>query len=223
MPPRGIDVYYDRAHSSASTLTPAEIDTTAIQQATLLHLSGITTAISASCAEAVAHAIATAKQAGTRVSFDINYRAKLWDAPTARRVLEPLLPQIDLLLTPLADADLLFGVTGTGPAVAREMKARYGSGAVVVTMGGEGAVACDDQDDWAVAPHTLGQVVDRVGAGDAFNAGVVMGFLQGDLKTGLEYGVAMAALKHTIPGDLLLSTRQEIDAARARASTNIRR
>ena len=223
VPPRGIDVYYDRAHSSASTLTSAEIDLDLIRNARLLHLSGITTAISTECAEAVAYAITVAKLAGTSVSFDINYRAKLWDAPTAKRILEPLLPQIDLLLTPLADADLLFDVTGPGASVAREMKARYGCGAVVVTMGGDGAVACDDRDDWAVAPHTLGQVVDRVGAGDAFNAGIIMGFLQGDLKTGLEYAVAMAALKHTIPGDLLLSTRQEIDAARARASTNIRR
>jgi 2-dehydro-3-deoxygluconokinase len=65
--------------------------------------------------------------------------------------------------------------------------------------------------------------VDRVGAGDAFCAGVLMGFLQGALALGLEYGVAMAALKHTMPGDLLLSTRAEIEAARARSASNIQR
>lgn len=223
LPPRGIDVYYDRAHSSASTLLLEEVDEDAIGRARLLHLSGITPALSPSCAEAVAHAIAVAGRKNTRVSFDINYRAKLWDAASARRTLEPLLPRIDLLLTPLADAALLFDITGSGPSVARELKARYGVGTVVVTCGGDGAVACDDQGDQAAAPYALGQVVDRVGAGDAFNAGAILGYLRNDLRAGLEYGVAMAALKHTMPGDLLLSTRHEIEAARSGASTHIRR
>ena len=223
LPPRGIDVYYDRAHSSASRLLREEVDAARIVRARLLHLSGITPALGTGCAQAVHHALTLAKQAQTRVSFDINYRAKLWDAQTARRVLEPLLPHIDLLLTPLADADLILGITGKGTDVARELKARYGIAAVVVTMGGEGAVACDDQGDQAAAPYPLGPVVDRLGAGDAFNAGVIMGYLQDDLKLGLEYGVAMAALKHTMPGDLLLSTRAEIEDARSGASTSIRR
>lgn len=223
LPPRGIDVYYDRASSSASTLAPDDVDSDRISRARLLHLSGITPALSPSCAEAVAHAMRLAKQASTHISFDINYRAKLWSAEQAKRVLEPLLPQIDLLLTPLADVELLFDIRGEGAEVARELKARYGLKTVVVTLGGGGALACDDQGDWAASPHTLGQVVDRVGAGDAFNAGVILGYLQNDLHAGLEYGVAMAALKHTIPGDLLLSTRPEIEAARSRASTNIRR
>ena len=223
LPPRGIDVYYDRAGSSASTLNREEINAEAIGRARLLHLSGITSALSPSCAEAVAQAIMVARQKNTLVSFDVNYRAKLWDAQAARRTLEPLLPQIDLLLTPLADAALLFGIGGSGPDVARELKTRYGVGTVVVTCGGEGAVACDDQGDQAAAPYALGHVVDRVGAGDAFNAGVISGYLQNDLRAGLEYGVAMAALKHTMPGDLLLSTRQEIEAARSGASTHIRR
>ena len=223
LPPRGIDVYYDRAQSSASTLAPGDVDDDRIARARLLHLSGITPALSPSCEEAITHAMQTAKQAGTRISFDINYRAKLWDAERAKRVLEPLLPQIDLLLTPLADAELLFGITGEGAQVAKQLKARYGCGTVVVTLGGGGALACDDKGDWVASPHTLGQVVDRVGAGDAFNAGVILGYLQNDLHAGLEYGTAMAALKHTMPGDLLLSTRHEIEAARSRASTNIRR
>ncbi len=223
LPPRGIDVYYDRAHSSASRLGRDEVDAARIAQARILHLSGITPALSPACGEAVSHAITLAKQSQTRVSFDINYRAKLWDTHAAKRVLEPLLSDIDLLLTPLADADLILGITGKGTDVARELKARYGIGAVVVTMGGEGAVACDDAGDRAAAPYPLGQIVDRVGAGDAFNAGVIMGYLQNDLALGLEYGVAMAALKHTMPGDLLLSPRAEIEAARARSSTSIRR
>jgi 2-dehydro-3-deoxygluconokinase len=221
--PRGIDVYYDRASSAASTLTADEIDAAVIADARLLHLSGITPALSASCADAVERAIRCARQSETRISFDINYRAKLWNAAAARKILEPLLSQIDLLLCPQADAFTLFEIAGDGLEVAREMRRRYGVDAVIITLGGGGVAACDDQGDWSAAPHVLGHVVDRVGAGDAFNAGAIMGYLQGDLSLGLATGTAMAALKHTMPGDLLLSTRAEIEAARSGSHSGIRR
>src|SRR5579871_3203141 len=179
--PRATDVYYDRAHSSASRLTALEIDGARIACGRLLHLSGITPALSPYAAKAVSRALTLAKEAGTRVSFDINYRAKLWSPEAARTGLEPLLSQVDLLFCPQADAALLFGLTGSGPEVARTLREQYELEAAVVTCGGDGAVACDDAGDWAAAPHTLGQIVDRVGAGDAFNAGVLMGYLQDDL------------------------------------------
>jgi len=76
--PRGIDVYYDRAASAASALVPEEINPERIAQARLLHLTGITPALSPSCAQATERALALARQARTAVSFDVNYRAKLW-------------------------------------------------------------------------------------------------------------------------------------------------
>jgi len=221
--PRGIDVYYDRAASSASRITAHEIDADRIANARLLHLSGITPALSPYAAKAIVRAFDIAKEVGTRISFDINYRAKLWSAEEARRELEPLLSRVDVLLCPLSDAEALFDITGEGPEVARTFRENYGIGSVVITCGGDGAVACDDAGDWAATPFALGQVVDRVGAGDAFNAGVLMGYLQNDLKLGLEYGTAMAALKHTMPGDLLLSTRAEIEIAHSRSHSSIRR
>jgi 2-dehydro-3-deoxygluconokinase len=221
--PRGIDVYYDRAASSASRITAHEIDASLIANARLLHMSGITPALSPYAAKAVLRAFDVAREAGTRVSFDINYRAKLWSTADARRELEPLLSRIDVLLCPLSDAEALFGIIGSGAEVARTFRERYGVASAVITCGGDGAVACDDAGDWAATPFALGQIVDRVGAGDAFNAGVLMGYLQGDLKTGLEYGTAMAALKHTMPGDLLLSTRAEIEIAHSRSHSSIRR
>lgn len=221
--PRGIDVYYDRAASAASTIRPEEVDATRIAQARLLHLTGITPALSPSCAEAVARAIALAKQTGTAVSFDVNYRARLWTPEAARRMLEPLLPQVDLLLCPLRDAETVLGMTGDGPDAARQLRARYGVGTAVVTCGEDAVAACDDRGDHFVMPLAVTNVVDRVGAGDAFGAGVLMGYLQGDLALGLEYGVVMAALKQTMPGDLLLSTRAEIEAARAGSGSAIQR
>lgn len=221
--PRGIDVTYDRAESAMSRLRPDEIDAAAITNARLLHLSGITPALSASCAEAVAQAIAIARKAGLKISFDVNYRARLWTPDEARATLTPLLKGVDLLLIPQADAELLFGVTQIGIEAARSLRDRFEVGTVVMTLGGGGALAYDDQGDCSAAPHTIGQVVDRVGAGDAFGAGVLMGFLQNDLALGLDYGAAMAALKHTIPGDLLLATRAEIETARSGAHNAIRR
>lgn len=223
LPPRPTDVYYDRAASAASKITALEVEASPIAATRLLHLTGITPALSPYALKAVSHALELAGQAGAQVSFDVNYRSKLWSPAAARQAIEPLLAQVDLLLCPLSDATLLFGMTGTGQSVAKEFRDRYDVGCVVITMGGDGAVACDDSGDWAASPYPLTQVVDRVGAGDAFNAGVLMGYLQNDLALGLQYGTAMAALKHTIPGDLLVSTRAEIDAARAGGVSGINR
>lgn len=214
VPPRATDVLYDRARSSACTLTPDEIDPMPIQEAKLLHVTGITCALSDSCASAVAHAIHIAKVAGTRVSFDVNYRSKLWSPEKAAEVLASLLPEVDLLLCPLADAHTLFGMVGSGEEVAHQFRDRFHIPSVVITCGGDGARATDDRGDWSASAYDLGTIVDRIGAGDAFDAGVLFGYLQGNLLLGMEYGSAMAALKHTLPGDLLLATRAEIDAVK---------
>lgn len=223
VPPRGIDVWYDRQNAAITRISPDEIDFDAVKQARLLHLSGITPALSLACAEAVFALFAAAASAQTPVSFDVNYRAKLWTPAQAKATLELLLPQVEILLCPQSDAELIFGIVGDGVAVAKEMRARYGVGTAIITCGGEGAVACDDRGDCDAKPFALSQIVDRVGAGDAFNAGVLWGWLQNDLELGLQYGTAMAALKHTMPGDLLLSTRAEIERAVGGASGGIRR
>ncbi len=168
-------------------------------------------------------AISLAKHSDTAVSFDINYRSKLWSTSKAREALEPLLSEIDLLMCPMSDAASIFGITGDGAAVAREFRQRYGVGTAVITLGGGGALACSERQEVESVPLHLPQIVDRVGAGDAFNGGLLMGYLKGDLTLGLQYGTAMAALKHTIPGDLLISTRAEIDSVVAGGGTGIRR
>lgn len=222
-PPRGIDVYYDRRDSAVSRLRAEEVDFEASAKARLLHLSGITPALSPSCAEVVTELMRTAHANETRISFDTNYRAKLWSPQAAKQTIEKLLPLVDVLLCPLSDLEILFGLTGDGAEVAREIRVRYGVGAAVVTCGAEGSRACDDSGDFSAFPAPLSQIVDRVGAGDAFNAGVLWGYLRDDLALGLEYGTAMAALKHTMPGDLLLSTREEIEAARGGGTSGIKR
>jgi len=222
-PPRATDVYYDRAASSASRLTAIELESSPISEARLLHLTGITPALSPYTLKAVSSAIDIARSSGAAVSFDINYRSKLWSPAKAREALEPLLSAVDLLMCPISDAATIFAISGDGAAVAREFRERYGVGSAVVTLSGGGALACSSKEEVETSPHHLPQIVDRVGAGDAFNAGMIMGFLDSNLKRGLQYGTAMAALKHTMPGDLLISTRQEIDAAVAGTGSGISR
>lgn len=221
--PRATDVHYDRAQSSACSLQPSDIDSNLIGRARLLHVTGITCALSDSCAEAVEYAVQSAKSQGTAVSFDVNYRSKLWSPAKAQAVLKQILPQVDLLLTPLSDAETIFGITGTGEEVARQFREEFGIDSVVVTCGGDGGRAIDSRGAWSVGAHSLGTIVDRVGAGDAFDAGVLYGYLQGDLGLGMEYGSAMAALKHTVPGDLLIATKAEIESVLRGADSGIRR
>lgn len=212
--PRATEVYYDRASSAASALGPEDVDEERIARSRLLHVTGITPALSPRCAAAVRYAIEVAKKVGTRVSLDTNYRARLWSIEAARATIELLLPQVDLLIVPHEEAQLLFAMAEEKTQMARALHTRYGVENVVVTWGGEGAYAFSPSGEHFAAPYPIAHVVDRVGAGDAFDAGVIFGYLQQNLPLGLEMGMAMAALKHTIPGDLLLCTFEEIEAVR---------
>ena len=223
VPPRGIDVYYDRVNSSASKITAIEVEESRIASARLLHLTGITPALSPYAQKATHRAMSIAKETHTKITFDVNYRAKLWRPTEAKLALEPLFSMIDVLLTPLEDAERLFGITGDGTTVAREFRERYEIETVVVTCGGDGVFACDGAGSYSATPFPLKHVIDRVGAGDAFNAGLLMGCLENNLQKGLDYGMVMAALKHTMPGDLLLSSRSEIEAAMSGSRASISR
>lgn len=221
--PRGIDVTYDRRSSSASRIAPEELPVGHIHAARLLHMTGITPALSPGCSAAVERALQAAQLCGTPVSLDLNFRSRLWSAEAARRRIEALLSRVQLLIAPLRDAGQVFGMSGSAPDVARTLRSSYGIHTVVVTSGEAGAAAVSESGEWQVEACPVTQSVDRVGGGDAFCAGVLFGYLQGDVGIGLEYGAAMAALKHTIPGDLLLVTAEEIEAVRAGQSTAINR
>jgi len=220
-PPRPARVLYDRAHSSASRISPAAVDWSLLDAVRHVHLTGITPALSDSCRATVARALAEAKARGCSTSFDVNYRARLWSAEAARQALEPLLAGVELLITPLADARLLWGLPADGDAAAAALRERFGAGVVAVTRGAEGAL-CHDGQVRSAASFPMREV-DRVGAGDAFDAGLLFGFLRGDLDQGLAYGMAMAALKHSIPGDEFVATREEVESLLAGASREIHR
>lgn len=221
-PPRGIQVVYDRADSCFARLTPAEIDWDLLLDARLLHLTGITPALSPASLELTATALAKARAAGVPISFDINYRGKLWDESTAAAVLTDLARACELLFCSLADARRVFGLDGEPEETARRLAERLQAGRVVVSVSDQGVVAWDGARILRQPAHPA-QIVDRIGAGDALAAGVIHGWLDGDFGRGLRVGTALAALALSQHGDLVATTPEELEGLLAAAGREIAR
>ncbi len=207
--PRPSTVVYDRRYSAINTLKVDELDWDFIGKAKILHLTGITPALSDVCRHLVAGCIVRAKERRMFVSFDVNYRSRLWTPDQARATLLPLLRSVDLLICTKDDAATLFNLTVDVETVARQLQASLRIPNVVVTHG-DRAVAVTPKGVFSQAGYPLAEV-DRLGAGDAFAAGLLYGILQDNWDLGLRYGLAMAALKHTIPGDWFIGTKAEVD------------
>ena len=221
-PPRPIQVIYDRADSCVSRLRPEQIDWAAFLDTRVIHISGITPALSPSCRAITEQAIAQARAAGVPVSFDVNYRQKLWNEAKAREVLEPLLQGSDLVLCSQADAKRLFECKGKTDEIVRQLVERTGARHVVVSCGDQGAMAWDGQEvihESALPVH----IVDRLGAGDALAAGVLHGWLNGSIAQGLRYGVVMAALCLSQFGDMVDTTAEEVESLVARVTGGVMR
>jgi 2-dehydro-3-deoxygluconokinase len=210
VPPRRISTVYDRRDSPASQMTIENFPWPAFTGSRLVHLSGITPALSASCRE-LSHEIAVrARAAGAAFSLDVNYRAKLWGVDEARTCLTELATGADLLLVGREDARDIFALEGTPAAVLDGLLEQTRATNLVLTLGAEGA-AYRSPDATGVVPAVPVTVVDRLGAGDAFAAGVIDGFLAGELARGVELGTAMASLVLGTTGDHLISGRAEIE------------
>lgn len=190
--PRPISVTYDRAASTMALASASDFDWPSVVDTQVLHVSGITLGLSASCRELAKHAMQEARRAGATVTFDVNYRQKLWDRSAAAAAVRDVAPLIDVLICTQEDAHDLFGVNGA---------LDLGVETVVVTRGADGAVASRAGVSIERRGHPV-ETVDRVGAGDAFVAGLLWGLLDGSLELGLERGLAMSALKMTLHGDL---------------------
>ncbi len=206
--PDEIHVWYDRKDSAFSTLTPEEVPWDVIRSARHVHLTGITPALGEGPRSVVLKAVRECRSAGVTVSFDVNYRSKLWAEEQARRILEQLLPEINLVICSERDAARLFGLPSGARAV-YVLRDRFSADVVVVTLGEKGALAWDGQQ-LRVARTVSSPVVDRIGRGDAFDAGVIYGYLKGDLQEGLDIGVRYAALAQTRWGDVPWVCEEEV-------------
>jgi len=219
--PRASSVLYDRGNSAISLIKPDEVDWKKIlSKAKLFHVSGITPALSPSAAETTALAMKTAKEVGCLVSYDLNYRKKLWTPAQARSCQEPLMKLVDILTTTEEDTGVVFGIREENYQKVAETLARtFGFKAVAITLREDISVW---KNNWTAIAYADGkiytdrtymvEIVDRVGAGDSFTAGFIYGYLTGDAEKGVKYGNALAALKHTMPGDFNWSTLEEVEA-----------
>ncbi len=212
---------YDRKGSAVNYLRPDEVDWDFVGKAKVLHLSGITVALGGNCEEFTEYAIRRAKEAGVVVSFDINYRSKLWSPEDAKDKLGRILGEVDILFSTCDDLSKIFGIRGDPESCVKELKKLFSNKIDVVTAGGEGSWAYGE-DIFYERGFPL-EVVDRLGAGDAFAAGFLYGYLQRDIRKGLRYGAAMAAIKHTIPGEQVRLRPGEVEGVIEGTSKGIER
>lgn len=193
-------VYYRRG-SAASRLSPDDLDTAYLREARYLHLTGITPALSDSCRLAVFAAAELARASGVQVVLDPNFRSRLWDAQTFRSVLRDLAAHCDMVLPGREEAELLTG--DSDPIAAARDLLSLGPSMVVVKVGSEGAVAVTEAGETRSPALLLERVIDPVGAGDAFAAGLLAGLLRDmPLQDSLALANRCGALAMTAPGDM---------------------
>ena len=191
-------VYYYRKGSAASTMSGGTFDPGYLKGAEFLHLTGITPALSAECRDFVLWAAREARGGRTRVSFDVNFRSKLWSAGEAKAFAEEMMPHVDLLLVGDEEASALWGRDDED--FVRELAAS-GPREVVLKRGGEGSLALID-GRVITQPAFSVLEVDSVGAGDAFDAGYLAGHLWGlGPEERLRVANAMGALSVATLGD----------------------
>lgn len=219
--PRTNRVIYDRKRSAISRITPGEVLWKDILKGTkLFHTSGITPALSESCARATEEVLKTAKEQGCKVSYDVNYRGKLWTTAEARKFTEPASKYIDILITTEEDTKVVYGIEGKDyEEVAQKLTDKFGFEVVIITLRETPSVW---HNKWSVFAYSDGkvyrsptydiEVVDRLGGGDSCSAGFIYGYLKlKDLQKAVEFGSAFSALKHSVPGDLAFVYREEVE------------
>jgi len=184
-----------RAGSAASRLTPADIPEAAIRGAKILHLSGISQAISTSACDAGFHAIELAQQAGIAVSYDTNLRLSLWPAARAAAVIHAAMARADIAFPSFDDARALTGLTA--PDAIADFYLRLGCGIVALKLGADGALIATPRHRERLAAHAVASV-DATGAGDTFAGAFLARHLAGDDPfAAARYANAAAAIATT--------------------------
>ena len=227
-------VVYDRAHSSISTATEADFDFDAIfEGADWFHFTGITPAVSDAAAELTEVALKAAKKAGVKVSVDLNFRKKLWSSEKAQKVMTNLMQYVDVCIGNEEDAELCLGFKPDADVekgltdaegykhifktMAEEFEFKY----VISTLresfsashNGWKAMIYNGKEFYESKRYDIFPIIDRVGGGDSFSAGIIHGLLtKNNQGEALEFAVAASALKHTINGDFNLVSVAEVEA-----------
>jgi 2-dehydro-3-deoxygluconokinase len=224
VPPRPVRVLYDRRDSAMSQLVPEEVDWGIVLGARMVHLSGITAALGDNLRAVIRRACREAQSAGVPVSFDVNYRSRLWSAKEARDFLSEALTAVRYLFIGSDDAETVFELSGEPEKVLRGLARLAPAATIALTLGEAGSAVLDAGA--VLRPSRLYTVttVDRVGAGDAYAAGFLWRVLQGrSAQEAVDAATALAALKCTIWGDIALVRPPELEELMASANLEIRR
>ena len=230
---RASTVTYDRAHSSIAEIDPADLKWESILQgADWFHFTGITPALSDQAARAALDGASAAKKLGLTVSCDLNYRKKLWTSEKAGQVMSGIMKHVDLCIANEEDAEKVFGIKASGAdvtggkidhgryvEVATKLSERFGFKGVAITLRESFSAS---HNGWSGLYFTGGkahfsrrydiQIVDRVGGGDSFAAGLIHAL--GKKKSpqdAIEFAVAASCLKHSISGDFNLVKLSEVE------------
>ena len=243
---RASKVIYDRAGSAIAKAAVSEFDWDAIfENAAWFHWTGITPALGGELPEICLEACKAAKAHGVTISCDLNFRKKLWTSAQANAVMSKLMPYVDVCIANEEDAKDVFGIAASGTdiaagklsregyrSVAEQLCARFGFKAVAITL--RGSISASD-NDWAAMLYTGGEayfsptyhirIVDRVGGGDSFGAGLIYAMLNGKApQDTVNFAVAASCLKHSIEHDFDLVSVSEVEAlAAGNASGRVQR
>jgi 2-dehydro-3-deoxygluconokinase len=209
-PPRCTQVYYDRANSCFTKLRVEDIDWDYLTDARILHLSGLTAPLSQRLSEVLATAIRQARAKGVLVSFDVNYRRRIWSPEQARETLLPLIRDSDILFCGRGDASAVLGIEGDPEEVVQRLAEFSNAKYIITSLSEEGLIGWDGLDMRRQTACKV-NIIDRIGAGDAMVAGVLHGLLQRDFWKGLRYGAVSAGLALTQHGDQVITNREELE------------
>ncbi|WP_310602935.1 sugar kinase [Anaerosporobacter sp.] len=219
--PRKTSVVYDRAYSAINSLTVDDISEDVYSSTRLFHTSGISLALSKELRENVVEIIKKFKENGTKISFDVNFRANLWTEEEARETIETILPYVDILFASEETSRKMFKKTGDLKDVMKSYTTEYGVEIVATTertiispkKHHFNSIIYNAKEDcyYQEKPYENIEVVDRIGSGDAYVSGVLYGLLQYDsCEKALQFGNVVSALKNTIPGDVLSTNLNEV-------------
>src|SRR4051794_26745786 len=216
--PRNARVIYDRQHSAASALAFEDAPWEALIAASArVHLSGITPALGPSCRALIPQLAALAHAAGKPVSYDLNYRATLMTEAEARAMLDAVAPHLELLVVAERDARVVLGFAEQAERLAEAIAGRYGVPLVAVTRppGEEPGDLLLARGEIRYAPRYPVEIVDRIGAGDSFVAGLIHGLLDGDLDLAIRLAAYAAAVSLATPGDINFFGAEDLAAFHA--------
>lgn len=228
-------VIYDRAGASIAEIKPGMVDWSRVFAGkNWFHVTGITPALGATAAEATLEAVQMARKMGLTVSCDLNYRKKLWTTEEAGRVMRGVMAYVDVAIANEEDCHMVFGIHAEGSnvdagvidahkyrEVASKMLAMFPHLKKVAITLRESLSASDnywsavlfDGNEFLQSRRYAIRIVDRVGGGDSFAAGLIYGLAIGKSQAdALEFAVAASCLKHTIPGDINVSSVAEVEA-----------